>query len=194
VLFLIDYSPLPVAKCLRGFLDRKISQSVVGAGLRFTIGHVNGWCRQDTRVDNHRLGVDYHTPIFESFLTEEVMREFFDRLELLLRILPAGSEDISHFARIFSDGLRHSVNSAELGRNVTVLTIDLDDEERLLQVSHFQIVVLREVLSNAKFLAIMSLESHSHWSLLEIDIFDEVSLFVTVGANHSLELKLVEDL
>jgi hypothetical protein len=70
------------------------------------------------------------------------MREFFDRLELLLRILPAGSEDISHFARIFSDGLRHSVNSAELGRNVTVLAIDLDDEERLLQVSHFQIVVL----------------------------------------------------
>jgi hypothetical protein len=40
----------------------------------------------------------------------------------------------------------------------------------------------------------MSLESHSHWSLLKIDIFDEVSLFVTVGANHSLELKLVEDL
>lgn len=194
MLSLVDYSPLSIGQCLRRFLDRKIPQSVVGAGLGSTIGHVNGWCRQDTRVDNHRLSVDYHTPIFESFLTEKVMGELFDRLELLLRILPAGSEDISHFARIFSDGLRYSINSAELGRNVTILAINLDDEERLLQVSHFQVVVLREVLSNAKFLAIMSLESHSHWSLIEIYIFDKVSLFVAVGTNHSLELKLVKDL
>lgn len=77
---------------------------------------------------------------------------------------------------------------------MAVLTIDFDDEKRLLEVSHLQVVVLGEVLSDAQLLAIMSLESHGHWSFSEVNILDEVGLLVAVSADHSLELELVENL
>ena len=117
-----------------------------------------------------------------------------DSLELLGWVLPAASEDVSHPARILSDGLRHSVNSAKLRRNVAIFAVDLDDEKGLLHIRYLHVIGLHEVLSNAHLLAIMSLEAHVDRVLLEVDILHEVGLLVAVGTNHSLELELVQDL
>lgn len=122
------------------------------------------------------------------------MRELFDGLELLLRVLPARSEYISHLSRVLSNCLRDSVNGAELRWDMAVLAIDLNNEEWLLQVCDFQIVVLGEVLGNTELVAVMSLKSHSHWSFSEIDILNEVGLLMTVGTNHGFKLELVKNL
>lgn len=175
-------------------MNRKISQCIITASLSSSITHIDHRSRKDGGVYHHWLSVNYHSPVLESLLTEEIMREILNSLELLLRILSAGSKDISHLARIFSDGLWYSIDSAKFWRNMTVLSVDFDDEERLLKVSHLQVVVLGEVLCNTKLLAIMSLESHCHWSFVEVNILDEVGLFMTVSADHSLKLELMENL
>ena len=119
------------------------------------------------------------------------MREVFDGLELLLGVFAARCKNLSHFAWILSDGLGDSIDGAKLRWDMAVLTIDLNDEERLLQVSDFEVVVLREVLSDAQLLAIMSLKSHGHWSLVEVYTLNEVSLLVAISSDNSLELELM---
>jgi len=122
------------------------------------------------------------------------VREVLNRLELLLGVFATRGKHISHLSRVLSNGLGHTINCAELRRDVAVTPIDLNDEKWLLQVSYLQIVVLREVLRNAKLLAVMRLEPHSHRGLIEVNILHEVGLLVPVSANHSLELKLVQNL
>lgn len=120
------------------------------------------------------------------------MREVFDGLELLLGVFAARCKNLSHFAWILSDGLGDSIDGAKLRWDMAVLTIDLNDEERLLQVSDFEVVVLREVLSDAQLVAVVSLEAHSDWGLGEIYILDEVSFLMAIGTNDGLELEFME--
>lgn len=40
----------------------------------------------------------------------------------------------------------------------------------------------------------MRLEPHSHRGLIEVNVLHEVGLLVPISANHSLELKLVQNL
>lgn len=77
------------SECFRRLLDRKISQGVVVACLSSPIAHINDWSRQNGGVYNHRLSVNDHTPVLESFLTEQIVREVLNGLELLLRVLSA---------------------------------------------------------------------------------------------------------
>ena len=194
VLVLVNNSPPVLSESFRGLLDRQVPQGVVVAGLRSPIAHVDDRRGQYGGVNDHGLGVDDHAPVLECLLTEQVVREVLDRLELLLRILAARGEHVSHLAGVLSDGLRDAVDRAELRRDVAVLAIDLDDEERLLQVGHTQIVVLSEVLSDTQLLPVVGLEPHSDWGLSEVNVLHEVGLLVAVGAYHSLELELVKNL
>lgn len=162
--------------------------------MRPPIAHVNDGCRQDGGVNDHGLGVDDHAPVLECLLTEQVVREVLNCLELLLRVLAARGEDVAHLAGVLTDRLGDAVDRAELRRDVAVLAIDLNDEERLLQVGHSQIVVLREVLSDTHLLAVVGLEAHGHWRLVEIDVLHEIGLLVAISPDHSLELELVKNL
>ena len=194
VLALINNSPPVLSESLRGLLDREVPQGVVVAGLSPPVAHVNDRGRQDGGVDYHGLSVDDNSPVLEGLLTEQVVREILDGLELLLRVLAAGGEHISHLAGVLSDGLGDAVDRAELRGDVAVFPVDLDDEEGLLQVSHSQIIVLREVLSDTHLFAIVSLEPHGHWGLVEVHILHEVGLLVAVSPDHCLELELVKNL
>lgn len=134
-----------------------------------------------------------HTPVLEGLLAEEIIGEVLDGLELLHRVLSCGSKDISHAPRILSDGLRDTIDVAELGRDMALSAIDLHNEERLLRVSDLEVVVLQEVLSNAHLLAVGGLEPGSDRSLLEVDVLNEVGLLVAVVADDSLALELEAD-
>lgn len=72
-------------------MNRKIPQRIIVASLSSPVAHVNDRSRKDGGVDHHWLSVNDHTPVLESLLTEEIMREILNCLELLLRILSAGS-------------------------------------------------------------------------------------------------------
>ena len=89
VLALVNNSPSVFSESFRGLLDRKIPQGIIVAGLGSPVAHVDDRSRQNGRVDYHRLCVNNYTPVFECLLTEKIMREILDGLELLLRIFSA---------------------------------------------------------------------------------------------------------
>lgn len=126
-------------------------------------------------------------------LAEELLREILNSLELLSWVLATTCKDITHATRVFSDSLRYTVNGAKLWRNVAVLAVDLDNEERLLHVSHLHVISLHEVLCNTHLLAVKSLKAHVDRILVEVDVLNEVGLLMAIGTNHSLELELMLD-
>lgn len=132
-------------------------------------------------------------PLLQGFLVEEVLGEVLDGFELLGRVLSAACKHISHSPGVLSDALRHSVNGAKFWRNVTRLAVNLNNEERLLGISDHHVIAVEEVLSDAKFLAVMSLKPHGDGCLLEVDVFNEVSFLMAVGADDNLVLELVKD-
>ena len=60
------------------------------------------------------------------------MREVLNRFEFLLGVFATRGKHISHLSWVLSNGLGHTVNCAELRRDVAVSAIDLDDEQWLL--------------------------------------------------------------
>lgn len=122
------------------------------------------------------------------------MREVLDGLELLSRVLAARGKHLAHAAWILTNGLGDTIDGAEFRWDVAVLSVDLDNEERLLHVGDLQLVVLQEVLSNAHLLAIVSLKPSVDRVLVKVDIFDKVGLLVAVSADDSLVLELAHDL
>jgi hypothetical protein len=134
-----------------------------------------------------------YAPLLQGFLVEEVLGEVLDGFELLGRVLSAACKHISHSPGVLSDALRHSVNGAKFWRNVTRLAVNLNNKERLLGISDHHVIAVEEVLSDAKFLAVMSLKPHGDGCLLEVDVFNEVSFLMAVGADDNLVLELVKD-
>ena len=99
--------------------------------------HLDGGQREYLRLDLDGLIVDDDTPVFESLLPKEVIREVLDSLKLLHGILPCGSKDISHPSGVLSDRLWYAIDVAELRWDVALLTIDLHHKEGLLGIGDF---------------------------------------------------------
>ena len=152
--------------------------------------HLDGGQWEYLRLDLDGLTVDDDTPVLEGLLPEEIIREVLDGLELLHRVLPCGSKDIPHPSRVLSDGLRDTINVAELRRDMALLPIDLHHEEGLLGVGDLEVVALDEVLGNADLLAISSHEPRGDGGLLEVDVLNKVGLLEAVVADDSLPLEL----
>lgn len=135
---LVDDGPSLVGECLAWLLDGEILQTVrIDVG-RSAVCELHDWHGENLRGDLDRLGLNDDSPVLESLLLEEVLREVLDSLELLSGILAARGKYIAHAMGILSDGLRDSIDSAELGRNVALFTIDLDYEQGLLHISDFE--------------------------------------------------------
>jgi hypothetical protein len=190
---LIDNSPSLVSKAVCCSLNRKVLQKHSIASFLGSIGKLKSGEGKNVRVDLHWVFFNSDAPRFKSFLTKKISGEILNGFEFLLWVLSAGGQNVTHATRVFSDSLGNTIDCAELWWDVALLTIDLHDEKWLLGVSYLQVVSLKEVLSNTHLLSIMSLEQHSNWSLLKINVLNKVGLLEPIGTDNSLELELIND-
>ena len=85
-------------------------------------------------------------PVFKRFLRKEIFCKSLNGIKFFIGILSAALQDVSHLKAIFSYLIRNSVYYAEFRWNITVLTIDSDQEERLFSVRDLHIIGFQEVL------------------------------------------------
>lgn len=109
-------------------------------------------------------------------MAEEVLAKILNGFEFLRRVLAAALENVSHLEGILSDGLRHTINRAELRWEMALLAIDLYEEEWLTLVRDLHLVSLKEVLSNAHLITRGVFEVLGDGGLVEYDIHDDVRL------------------
>lgn len=152
--------------------------------------HIDGREGYYLRFDLGGVTVDDDIPVLEGLLAEEVVEEVLDGLELLHGTLHRGLQDIPHPSGCLSDGFRHTLDVAELRRDMALLPVYLHYEDGLTEVGDLEVIAPDEVLGNADVLAICLKEPHGDRRLLEVDVLDKVGLLLSVVADNGLPLEL----
>lgn len=107
-----------------------------------------------------RFRTKLETPLFNALLVKELFAHILNLLHLILRSDSSLSQSITHASSLF-DVVRYTINKAELRRQVKVLVLVLNKEQRLLSISNYHIVMAFEVLSDTDIFTLV-LEFHGH--------------------------------
>ena len=94
------------------------------------------------------------------------------------------SQGITHASALL-DLVRYSINEAEFRREVEVLVLVLDEEERLIGASDYHVVMALEILSHADLLS-LEVELHGYWTQSELNVSNNVGPSVAPVGNYTL--------
>ena len=111
-------------------------------------------CSKDSAFDRGRDTLELQTPTLNRLLVLEGVKHLLDAVHALHGRQLGFHKGIAH-AWSLSDAIRDAIDDGELGWQVEEVVSHLDHKERLIEVSHVQLVLLGEVLSNCDFLAIV---------------------------------------
>lgn len=130
-----------------------------------------------------RFRTKLETPLFNALLVKELFAHILNLLHLILRSDSSLSQSITHASSLF-DVVRYTINKAELRRQVKVLVLVLNKEQRLLSISNYHIVMAFEVLSDTDIFTLV-LEFHGHRIQTKFNISDNISASVTPVSYHT---------
>lgn len=97
--FVVGHNPLTLLKANR-FLNGKFPEGTLVTESSLAIGESDLRSRKDLALEGDRSSLNLDAPLLQSFLLEEGATKLLDLIELLLRVLPAAAEDVSHGSRI----------------------------------------------------------------------------------------------
>ena len=120
--------------------------------------------------------LDLQTPVLHGVLLGKRVDHLLDLIDLLLWRNAGHSQGISH-ASTFADGIRDTIEQAELRGQVVLLLAVLDQEARLVEVSDSLAVGALEILGDGH-LPVVPGERGVRRSLLEVDVFNVVGALV----------------
>lgn len=154
----VNHDPLVLLKVDR-VLDRKSSQRCL-ITVNDLVTLPNFRRAKSMSLHGLRFRTKLETPLFNTLLVEELFAHILNLLHLILRSDSSLCQSIAHASSLF-DIVRYTIDKAELRRQVKVLVLVLNKEQRLLSISNYHIVMAIEVLSDTDIFTLV-LEFHSH--------------------------------
>ena len=154
----------------------------------------NLWFFEHLGLDCIGIQLDVQAPLLDLFGLGYHLVELLDGVDSVLRLLEQALAHLGHGLLVFANFLGDADEHGELGRQVDVLALLLDFEQRLIHLPNLHVVLLFEVAghgdggSSLALLEVAGLGAH-----VEAHIADLVGLVVAIHSHDDGAFELVND-
>ena len=196
VLLEAEYCPLPEVHRL--MYDCTQDLYVVKSFCRYLVRHffrrVDLWTFENPSLNGIRLQLNIKVPLFDLFGSSYHPIELLDASNSLWRLLKKTLPNFRHDFFGLSYLGRYSNQSTKLRRQINILALLPDFEQRLILIMDFDRIGLSEVLNHvATSLVVSVIKDIVFWVHVPLDLVNLVSPVRSVFGHHDGALKLSVD-